>query len=159
MAYNPYLYSQFYNAPYPYQPPTAPSYTPPYSTQTQPAPMPQQQPGPAPQAMTPPTVHAEIIQVKSVEEVDGFPVNVGTTQMFQLADDSAILTKTVYANGQYNVDIYAKQAKKPVAPLFDPSAFVTRDELEERLAGLTRFRRKRDEAEQDAKEVPNGELV
>ena len=105
----------------------------------------QQQTAPSP--MSPPTVHVDIIQVKTAEEVTGYPVNAGTTQMFQLADDSAFITKTVYADGQTNIDIYPKQPKKPAPPPFDPSQFVTWDALEEKLAGLQKRRGRKDEAD------------
>lgn len=100
------------------------------------------------QTMTPPTVHAEIIQVKSVEEAERFPVNAGTSQLFQLADDTAFVMKSTFANGESAVDIYAKQPKKPAQPPFDPTLYVTREELEKRLEGLTRGRKRQEKPEQ-----------
>ena len=122
---NPYLQSAY---PQTYQ---TPQYPTPYTVQTA---YPQQvQQQAAPQSMTPPTIHAEIIQVKSTDEVDKFPVNAGTSQLFQLADDSAFVIKSVYPNGQTETDIYAKQPKKPVPPPIDPTQFVTWDALGDAL--------------------------
>lgn len=159
-GYNPYYQAGYYN---PYQAvmppvtPTVPPYTPPpYSAQGQPAPVQavqQPAPAPAPQAMTPPTVHVDIIQVKNADEIDRFPVNAGTSQLFQFADDSAFVIKSVFPNGQSDTDIYVKQPKKPVQPALDPSVYVTREELEKRLAGLTRFR------SADTEGAENGESV
>lgn len=117
----------------------------PYQVPQYPA-TPQQQ---TPQPMTAPTIRVDIIRVNNAEEVAGYPVNAGTTQMFQLGDGEAFITKEVFPNGQASIDIYPKQPKKPAPPPFDPSAYVTRDELEERLAGLTgRHRQRREEPEQ-----------
>lgn len=101
----------------------------------------------APQPMTAPTIRVDIIRVNSAEEVAGYPVNAGTTQMFQLGDGEAFITKEVFANGQSNIDVYPKQPKKPAPPPFDPSQFVTWDALEEKLAGLSGRRRRKDETD------------
>lgn len=151
---NPYLqaaYPQAYQAPVPqYQYPM--QTTAPYPQQVQP-----QVQQAAPQSMTPPTIHAEIIQVKSMDEIEKFPVNAGTTQLFQLSDDSAFVIKAVYPNGQSEIDVYAKQPKKPTPPPIDPAQFVTWDALgdaleewaEKRNSGAGRGRKKRtDESEQ-----------
>lgn len=105
----------------------------------------------APQPMTPPTIRVDIIRINSAEEVTGYPVNAGTTQLFQLGDGEAFITKEVLANGATNIDIYPKQPKKPAPPPFDPSQFVTWDALEEKLAGLQK-RRGRRQDEMDATE-------
>lgn len=124
--FNPYLQSVY---PQTYQ---TPQYPTPYPVQyPQQAQQIQQQA--APQSMTPPTIHAEIIQVKNADEVEKFPVNAGTSQLFQLADDSAFVIKSVYPNGQTETDIYAKQPKKPVPPPIDPAQFVTWDALGDAL--------------------------
>ena len=128
---NPYAVNNLYGYGYPYQPTYQPM-------QTAPA-VPQQTAAP----MTPPTVHVDIIRVNSVEEVTGYPVNAGTTQMFQLGDGEAFITKEVLANGQANIDIYPKQPKKPAPPPVDLSQFVTWDALEEKLAGLNKRRGRR----------------
>lgn len=106
----------------------------------------------APQPMTPPTIRVDIIRINSAEEVTGYPVNAGTTQLFQLGDGEAFITKEVLANGATNIDVYPKQPKKP-APPFDPSVFVTREELEERLAGLQKRRGRRQDEPDAGQEV------
>lgn len=157
---NPYLqtaYPQTYQSPLPQYPTPYPTQTTtPYPVQTT-TPYPQQQQTQAPQsAMTPPTIHAEIIQAKSMDEIEKFPVNAGTSQLFQLSDDSAFAIKSVYPNGQYDIEIYAKQPKKPAPPPIDPAKFVTWDALgdaledwaEKRNGGTGRGRKKRtDETE------------
>lgn len=100
-----------------------------------------------PQPMSPPMRTVDLIQIKSVDDVANYPVNAGTVQLFQMTDDSAFVTKAVYADGQQNIDVYPKQPKKPAPPPFDPSVFVTREELEERLAGLSGRRRRKDETD------------
>lgn len=133
---NPYGYGYNPYQPQPFQPvqPVQPTVQP----QTT-------QPGQfaAPSPMTPPTVHVDIIRINSADDVNNYPVNAGTTQMFQLGDGEAFITKEMSASGQVNIDIYPKQPKKPTPPPFDPSQFVTWEGLEERLAGLNGRRRKR----------------
>lgn len=86
------------------------------------------------QLMTPPTIHAEIVQVSSKDEATNFPVGAGQSQMMMMRDDSAIFIKTVYANGQASLLEYIKSLPK-AEPLPD---YVTRQELEERLAEITK---------------------
>ena len=93
--------------------------------------LPQQQ---APQ-MSLPTIHADIIQVGSAEEVERFPVGAGVSQMFILRDDSTIFVKSANANG-YTVDTYDKRPPAPPAPVIDPQTYVTKEELERRLNAL-----------------------
>lgn len=83
--------------------------------------------------MTPPTIHAEIIQVDNEQVAENHPMSAGTSQMMIAKDDSAIFVKTMYANGQYNLDVYLKRPEKPKKPEVDMRAYVTRDELENRL--------------------------
>ena len=56
--------------------------------------------------------------------------------LFRSAEDK-IFIKTVYANNQHNLDVYVKQAPAPVQSQPDFDSFVTREELEKRLAELT----------------------
>ena len=77
------------------------------------------------QTMTPPTIHAEIIQFGSEEEIDRFPMQAGASQMFMSKDEQHIVIKTMYANGQYNKDYYDK---RPPAPEVETAQFVTREE-------------------------------
>lgn len=123
MAYNngfPMGYPQFY--------PQYPQY------QQQQIPQQQSQP----QMMTPPTIHAEILQVDSEQSAENYPVAAGTSQMMIRKDDGEIYVKTAYANGQSRLDVYVKRPEKPVKPVFDPEAYITKDQLENRLNQLVK---------------------
>lgn len=102
-----------------------------------------------PQAMTPPTIHAEIVQVDGEEAAAGYPVAAGASQMMMARDDSAIYVKTAFANGQSSLDVFVKRPPAPPAPVFDPGEYVTRDELEKRLSALlgARSGKKKEETE------------
>ncbi len=126
----------------PYVPGSYPSYIQPMQQAYQ-----MQQPmQPAPQ-MTLPTIHADIIQAGSIDEIRQSNVGAGTSQMFILKDESAIIIKTAQANG-YTLDIYDKRPPAPQAPAFDPAVYVTREELEERLSALTPRRTKKEAVEE-----------
>lgn len=88
------------------------------------------------QAMTPPTIHAEIVQVGSEQEAESFPVAAGASQMMIAKDDSFIAVKTAYANGEATVNLFVKRPPAPPKPTVDLSAYVTRDEMENRLAAI-----------------------
>ena len=79
-------------------------------------------------AMTPPTIHAEIIQVESEEAVDTHPHAAGTSQMYMTRAEDKIIIKTQYANG-YDKIIYDKRPPAPPAPAFVPEDYVRRDEI------------------------------
>lgn len=123
MAYNPQMYyPQAYQAPqFQYQPQ-----------------MPQQM-------MTPPTIRAEIVQVDNEEAASAYPVGAGASQMMIAKDDSAIYVKTAGANGT-TLDVYVKRPPAPPAPTFDPTLYVTREELEQRLNGLASRNKKEEKA-------------
>ena len=122
MAYNnPYLYGYNYN---PYQ----------YSYQ-QPL-QPQQMQQPTGQQLTPPTIHAEIIQVENETAAVKFPVGAGQSQMLMTRDESAIFIKSALANGQEDIVVYQRQEPKPAKPEINLSDYVTRDEFEKRLSAL-----------------------
>lgn len=95
---------------------------------------PQQPQQPQQQTMSPPTVHADIIQVSSEQIAEGWQVAAGTSQMFIAQDDSAIYVKTAFANGGHQLDVFIK---RPPAPAVDLNSFVTWDKLEERLKALS----------------------
>lgn len=100
-----------------------------------------------PQMMTPPTIHAEIVQVDGEEAAANYPVGAGASQMMIAKDDSAIFVKTAGANGA-TLDVFVKRPPAPPAPAFDPALYVTREEMEARLASLTAPRRaKKEEAD------------
>lgn len=84
-----------------------------------------------------PTIHAKIVLIDGDrEEAENFPVQVGGTQMMINKAETKIFIKSVYANGQYNVDEYVKQTPMPKKPDINYENFVTRDELEQRLAAF-----------------------
>lgn len=96
----------------------------------------QQQAAPAQQqTMTPPTIHADIIQIRSVDEAERFPMGAGMKQMFVTYDESAIVLKEQHQTG-YNLTVYDRRPPEAEKPPIDPDKFVTKDELEERLARL-----------------------
>ena len=80
------------------------------------------------QQMSPPTIHADIIQVGGQDEVERFSVGAGVSQMFMARDDSAIYIKTGTPNGA-ELAVYERRTGAP-------PAFVTREELEQRLSAL-----------------------
>ena len=84
------------------------------------------------QGMSPPTIHADIVQVSGEQEALNYPVAAGSTQMMIDRDDSAIYIKSAYANGQPTLEVYRKEEKKDV-PAPD---YVTKEELAELLAGM-----------------------
>lgn len=113
---SPYNYTPYQQMYQPYQ-------QQPYSSQSQQyTSQPQQQ-------YTPPTIHAEIIQVSSEQEAKDYPVAAGNTQMFIAKDDSAIYIKTAYVNTPAQIVVYKKSEPEPeVKP-----DYITREEFEKRL--------------------------
>lgn len=89
------------------------------------------------QTMTPPMVHADIIQVASEAEAQNYPVALGASQMMVAKDDSAIYVKTAFANGQSNLDVFVKRPPAPPEKPVDMGLYVTRDEFEQRIAALS----------------------
>jgi hypothetical protein len=102
----------------------------------------QQQQQLQPQGMTPPTIHADIVQVETEQEAWNYPVAAGSTQMMIARDDSAIFVKSAFSNSQPTLDIYRKEPQK-AAP--DPAEYVTKEELAAALEGLKRSRRIKEE--------------
>ena len=121
MAYNngfPATYQQFY-----------PQYQQPYL-------MPQYQ-QPMQQVQQPASRMTEVFPAASEKAVLEFPVTAGTTQMFVATDDSFIAIKEASVTGQVTVQFYDKRPPAPPEKPFDPAVFVTREELEQRLAALS----------------------
>ena len=108
-----------------------PQYYPQYQ---QPYQMPQYQPQQQAQASSRMT---EVFPATSEKTVLEFPVTAGTTQMFVATDDSFIAIKEASVTGQVTVQFYDKRPPAPPEKPFDPAAFVTREELEQRLAALS----------------------
>lgn len=66
-----------------------------------------------PQPTTPPMIHADIIEVPSIEAMKSYPVGAGQTQMFSTQDESAIGIKSMHQDGTFDLDLYLKQAPEP----------------------------------------------
>lgn len=98
------------------------------------------------QMMTPPTIHAEIVQISDKNEAANFPVGAGQAQMMITRDDSSIFVKTAFANGQSNLVEYVKKVPEP--PISTPD-YVTREEFERRIAELSKS------AERKIEDEPN----
>ena len=123
MAYNPQMYF-----PQSYQPMQYPTFQPQQMMTPQAQPVQQTQ-----QMMTPPTIHAEIVQVDDEAAAANYPVGAGASQMMIARDDSAIFVKTASTNGSA-LDVFVKRPPAPPAPVFDPTEYVTRDEIEALVA-------------------------
>lgn len=95
------------------------------------------------QLMTPPTIHAEIVQIGGEDEAVGFPVGAGQSQMMMTRDDSAIYIKTAYANGQSSIAKYVREKAKPQQDL--SANYVTREEFEKRISEILKARNEEDE--------------
>lgn len=78
----------------------------------------------------------EVVPASSEQAAKEFPVPAGATQMIIGNDDSFIAVKAVSMTGQITFDIYDKRPPAPQEKPVDLGAFVTRDELEKRLAEL-----------------------
>lgn len=100
------------------------------------------------QALTPPTIHAEIIQIDGGrKEAEAFPVNIGSSQMFIAKDEQTIFIKTVYANGQQVVSEYQRrEPEKEADPLEN---YVTKEMLDTRLQEVIAAISKKQEADED----------
>lgn len=86
------------------------------------------------QMMTPPTIHAEIVQINGRDDAVNFPVGTGQSQMMMTKDDSAIFIKTAYANGQSTLIKYEREEAKPQET--QKVDYVTREEFERRIAEI-----------------------
>lgn len=92
---------------------------------------------PAQQSLTPPTIHAEIIQIDGGrKEVENYPVNAGCSQMFIAKDEQTIFIKSVLANGQYTIDEYQKKEPEPEQETNPLENYVTIDMLNSRLSEI-----------------------
>lgn len=92
---------------------------------------------PVQQSLTPPTIHAEIIQIDGGrKEVENYPVNAGCSQMFIAKDEQTIFIKSVLANGQYTIDEYQKKEPEPEQETNPLENYVTIDMLNSRLSEI-----------------------
>lgn len=82
------------------------------------------------QRLTPPTIHADIIQISTLDEMNQYPIAPGASQMFITKDEQTIAVRSQYANNQHSDDIYDKRPPAPPAPTLNPADYVRKDELE-----------------------------
>lgn len=87
------------------------------------------------QDMTP-TIRTELRQVDSLAAIDRTPQAGGTTSGFITKDESVIVFRTMYANGESNSKIYDLRPPEPPAPRFDPAEYVRRDEVEKLVSAI-----------------------
>ena len=90
--------------------------------------MPQQQQPTVTASMTPPTIHAEIVQVDGEAAAAQYPVGAGMSQMMIARDESAIFVKTATANG-YTLDVFDKRPPAPQPAPFNPDEYVRLTDL------------------------------
>ena len=90
------------------------------------------------QSLTPPMIHADIVQVDNEQAATNFPVGAGSSQMMIAKDDSAIFVKSALPNGQVTMDVFVKRPPAPPKQEPDLSNYVTWDKLKEYLAGLSK---------------------
>ena len=83
-----------------------------------------------PQQTMPQGRMVDIVPVDSVEAAETFPVAVGATQMMIAKDDSFIAVKISGVNGQSSFSVYDKRPPSPPTPVFDPTEYVRKDEIE-----------------------------
>lgn len=88
----------------------------------------QQQQTAAASMLTPPTIHAEIVQVDGEATAAKYPVGAGMSQMMMARDESAIFVKTATANG-YTMDVFEKRPPAPQPAPFNPDEYVRLDAL------------------------------
>lgn len=83
----------------------------------------------SPQGMTPPTIHADIIQINTEQEAWNYPAG----QIMMAKDESAIFIKSTGANGTPTLEVYERRPKsRPEGP----SNYVTKEELAEALKAI-----------------------
>lgn len=107
-----------------------------------------------PQNFSQPTIRAEIVQIDGDEpEAQNFPVQTGSTQMMINKSGTKIFIKTVYANNQTNLDVFVKQPHTTVPTQPDFENFVTKEELEKRLAMIAPQPKKKREETTDEQQL------
>ena len=91
----------------------------------------------AQQVQQPASRMTEVFAAANEKYVLEFPVAAGTTALFVATDDSFTAIKEASVTGQVTVQFYDKRPPAPPEKPVDPAAFVTREELEQRLAALS----------------------
>lgn len=126
MAYTPYNQFPAYQPYNPYMQGYQPYQQ--FAQAQQPQTVQQSQQQAAPQMMTPPTIHAEIVQVDGEQAAAQYPVGAGASQMMISKDETAIFVKTATPNG-YTLDVFQKRPPAPEAAPFNPAEYVRLDAL------------------------------
>ena len=80
---------------------------------------------------------AEVFPAANEKAVLEFPCTAGTTVMFVANDESFVAVKEVSVTGQVSVLFFDKRPPKPAEAPIDMTLYVTREELESRLAALS----------------------
>lgn len=80
----------------------------------------------------------EVVPVDTVEDAAKIQVQIGGSVLAIAKDDSFVAVKSVGMNGQSEFTVFDKRPPAPPAPVFDPAVYVTKDELEKRLAEIAR---------------------
>lgn len=88
----------------------------------------------------------EVVPIDTIEEGAKIQVQMGGTVLGFARDDSFVTLKAVGLNGQDQFIVYDRRPPAPPAPVFDPSVYVTREEMESRLAALSGPTRAKKEA-------------
>lgn len=83
----------------------------------------------------------EAVPVDTVEEAAKIQVQIGGTVLAFAKDDSFIAVKSVGVNGADSFNVFDKRPPAPPQPVFDPAAYVTKDELESRIAAILEARK------------------
>ena len=78
----------------------------------------------------------EVYAADNEKAVIDMPVSNGNTQMVIAKDDSFVAVKSVGLDGTVSVNFFDKRPPAPSAASFDPTLYVTREELEARLAAI-----------------------
>ena len=100
------------------------------------------------QSMTPPTIHADIVQVADENEAWNYQVAAGDSKMMMARDDSAIFIKSAFPNSPPTLDVYLRQDKQ-----IRKDGYVTREELMAAIAELSSNKSKTAEKQQKGAEA------
>ena len=78
----------------------------------------------------------EVIPVDTEDQINSWQVTAGTTVQFMARNDAFVAFKSVGLNGEATVDFYDRRPPAPPPPVFDPGAYVRKDELAALLASV-----------------------
>lgn len=86
-------------------------------------------PAPQPQPVSPPTIHADLIQITDISEVDKYTAHVGAPLGFITQSEDKIIFKTAGPDGPVPLTVYIKQPSQPEKQAFNPVDYVRKDEI------------------------------